>query len=160
MMKRMRRFFLPIFVLSCLLLLAACGTFAPVTREQPQATVTVNPSFQAQLSPVPTFATYVCGAWSSNNAPSSYSTIIIYARLTHHIQGISGATATATVNFAYGNVELDTQPVSDNGGYVTFVLPLDGRQPTGVPATVSVSFSGIPGYSKTVQCTQAFFTPK
>lgn len=159
-MKRMRRFFLLIFALGCLLLLAACGTFAPVTQAQPKATVTVNPSFQARLSPVPTFAPYVCGAWSSNNTPNPYSTITIYARLIHHIQGVSGATATATVNFADGSVTLDTQPVSDNGGYVTFVLSLQGRQPTGVPATVSVSFSGIPGYSKTVQCTQAFFTPK
>lgn len=159
-MNRISRFFLPIFALGCLLLLAACGTFAPVTQAQPRATATVNPSFQAKLSPVPTFAPYVCGAWSSNNAPSPYSTITIYARLTHKVQGVSGATATATVNFSYGSVSLDTQPVSDNGGYVTFALSLAGRQPSGVPATVGVSFSGIPGFSKTVQCTPAFFTPR
>lgn len=159
-MNRMKRFILYIFVLGSLLLLAACGTFAPVTQAQPRVTATINPSFQAQISPVPTFAPYVCGAWSSNNAPDPFSTIAIYARLTHHVQGVSGATASATVNFSYGSVALDAQPVSDNGGYVTFVLSLAGRQPAGVPATISVSFNGIPGYPKTVQCTQAFFTPK
>ena len=159
-MSRIKYLIFSIFVSSCLLLVAACGTFAPVTQAQPKPTATVNPSFQAQISPIPTFAPYICGAWSSNNAPGLYSTITIYARLTHHIQGVSGATATATVNFAYGSVSLDAQPVSDNGGYVTFSLPLAGRQPAGVPATVGVSFSGVPGTSKTVQCTPAFFTPQ
>jgi len=159
-MNRIRYLILSIFALGCLLLVAACSSFAPVTQAQPKPTATINPSFQAGVSPVPTFAPYVCGAWSSNNSPGPYSTITIYARLTHHIQGVSGATATAVVNFAYGSVSLNTQPVSDNGGYVTFALPLAGRQPAGTPATVSVSFSGIPGFSKTVQCTSAFFTPQ
>jgi len=160
MMNKIRRLYLSIFALSFLLLVAACGSVAPITQAQPRATVAIKPSFQAQVSPVPTFPPYVCGSWSSNNAPGPDSTITIYARLTHDIQGVSGATATATVNFAGGSVGLGTQPVSDNGGYVTFTLPLAGRQPVGVPATVDVSFSGIPGYSKTVQCTSAFFTPQ
>ncbi len=133
MMNKIKRLYLSIFALSFLLLVAACGSIAPITQTQPKVTVTIKPSFQAQVSPIPTFPPYVCGAWSSNNSPGPYSTITIYARLTHLIQGVSGATATATVNFAYGSVGLGTQPVSDNGGYVTFTLSLAGRQPAGVP---------------------------
>lgn len=159
-MKTLRHFCLPAVALSLMLFLASCSLFTPATPAQTQPTATVNPSFQAQLSPVPTFPPYICGAWSSNNAPGTYSTITIYARLTHNVKGVSGATATATVNFQYGGVTLDAQPVSDNGGYVTFALPLEGREPAGVPATVGVTFSDIPGYSHSVSCTPAFFTPK
>lgn len=144
-------------VLSCmLLLLAACGPTA--NQIMSQQTVTVNPGFQSQLSPVPTAAPYRCGAWTSNNAPGAYSTIQIYARLTQNIAGVAGATATAVVHFQGGDQELDAHPTSDNGGYVTFTLTLQGRQPTGIPATIDVIFTNFPG--GTLHCTQAFFTPR
>jgi hypothetical protein len=55
-------------------------------------------------------------------------------------------------------VQLVDQPTSDSGGYVSFLLPLQGRQPVKTPAIVSVTFSNVPGYSGKVQCS-AFFTP-
>lgn len=152
-----RRIFLLAFACGCLALLAACS---PATNSslQPVKTVTIGPSFQAQLSPIPTMPPYACGSWASNNAPGPYSTITIYARLTKNSKGVSGATATAVVHFQSGDVQLDNQPTSDSGGYVSFPLPLQGRQPAKAPATVSVSFSSVPGHSGKVQCS-AFFTP-
>lgn len=138
-----------------LLLLTACGP--TVTPPKAQQTVVISPSFQAQLSPVPTQPAYRCGAWSSNNAPGGYSTITIYAKLTKNLQGVSGATARAIVHFRENDVQLDQQPASDNGGYVSFSLPLQGRQPSRIPATIDVVFT-VSG--KDINCTQAFFTPQ
>lgn len=144
-------------LLGLLLLLAACASTA--AQIEPQQTVTVSTSFQARLSPVPTVPPYRCGAWSSNNAPGTSSTISIYAKLTKVTKdlltvGVSGAAAQAVVHFKNSDVPLDAQ-TSDDSGYVTFSLPLQGRQPSGVPATVDVTFS-VSG--KDVTCT-AFFTP-
>ena len=138
-----------------LLLLTACG----VTPDQvaPQVTVTVSGTFQSQVSPVPTVPTYRCGAWSSNNAPGTNSTINIFARITRDIVGVSGATATAVVHFQGGDQALDQHPTSDTGGYVSFTLNLQGHQPVRIPATVDVTFTNFPG--GTLRCTPAFFTP-
>lgn len=142
-------------LLTLLLALVACG---PTINRPPQSqNITFDKTFQnqAQLAPPP--PTYRCGAWSSNNAPGTYSTIVIYARLTENVIGVSKARASGVVHFALGDAVLDQQPVSDSGGYVSFPLSLQGRQPGGVPATVDINF-----YvgSQTVHCSQAFFTPQ
>lgn len=157
-MKIIPRISFFILTLGLLVLLAACGPVTDTTQSQVK-TVTINPSFQSQISPVPTAATYSCGAWSSNNTPGAGSTITIYARLTKNVVGVGGATATAVVHFQSGDVQLGDQPQSDNGGYVSFQLPLQGRQPTKVPATVDVTFTNIPGYSHAIHCSPAFFAP-
>ncbi len=148
------------FWLAALILLsglAACGG-SSVNAAQPQAVATINPAFQSYITPIPTVPPYRCGAWSSNNAPGPDSTIQIYARLTtHDASGASGMTATATVHFQYGDLGLG-QATSDAGGYVSFTLALRGQQPAKVPATVDVTFSGLP-HGGPVQCSQAFFTP-
>jgi hypothetical protein len=149
-----------LFLLSALsfglLVITSCGPLANTNPVQLQPTVTINPSFQQQISPVPTPPEYRCGAWSSNNAPKPDSTITIYARLTRNIMGVSGATASAVVHFKDGDQALDQKATSDSGGYVSFSLPLEGRQPVGVPATVDVTFSNFAGGPLT--CT-AFFAP-
>ena len=137
------------------LLVAACGP--EVNQIKPQQTVTIGKTFQTQATPLATVPSYRCGAWASNNAPTASSTILVIAKLTKNIKGVEGATASATAYFAGGAVALDTQPTSDNGGMVSFTLPLQRRQPVGVPATVGVSFT-IGG--ATVQCSPAFFTPQ
>ncbi|HLI06706.1 MAG TPA: hypothetical protein VKV40_09070 [Ktedonobacteraceae bacterium] len=151
-----RRVFLFVCIPGFLALLAACSSVT-TSALKPQPTVTINPSFQSQISPIPTMPTYACGAWASNNAPGPGSMITIYAKLTKDIKGVSGATASAVVHFQSGDVSLPGQQ-SDSGGYVSFPLPLEGRQPVNVPATVTVTFSNVPGYTGTLQCT-AFFTP-
>jgi hypothetical protein len=146
------------FIASCLvllLMLTACG--ATPDQVAPQQTVTVSSSFQSQVSPVPNIPTYLCGAWSSNNAPGPNSTITIYARITKNLAGVRGATATAVVHFQGGDQTLDQHPASDNGGYVSFTLALQGRQSDKIPATVDVIFTNFPG--GTLPCTPAFFTP-
>ncbi len=155
LMKTTHRFFFTVLSLGLLVFLASCGP--AVSQVKPQQTVVVNKSFQSQVSPVPTLPAYRCGAWSSNNAPGTYSVIQIYAKLTKDVTGVSGATASGVVHFRNFDQPLDQQPVSDNGGYVTFTLPLQGHQPGQVPATVDVSFN-VNG--KTLQCTPAFFTPQ
>jgi len=138
----------------------AVGCSQMATQTQAQQTAVVNPSFQSALTPLPTVPPYHCGAWASNNAPTMYSTITIFARLTKNIAGVKGATAHSVVHFTNnGDVALDAQPVSDNGGYVSFTLPLSGRQPSKTPATVSVSFT-VPGAQKAINCSLAFFTPR
>lgn len=157
---------LGLLCIALLLILTACGSTA--SQAAPQATVTVDQTFQSQISPIPTVPTYRCGAWSSDNAPSPSSTITIYARLIKNIAGVPGATATAVagvpsatatavVHFQSGYQQLDQHPVSDSGGYVSFTLPLQGNQPTKIPATVDVTFTNFPG--GTLHCTPAFFTP-
>jgi hypothetical protein len=148
--------FLLVISLPCVFLLLSCGG-PTVDQAIPQQTVTVSPKFQSQLSPIPTPATYRCGAWSSNNAPGPNDTITIYARLTQHLAPVSGATATAVVHFQGNDQTLDQHPTSDNGGYVSFTLTLQGQQPTNIPATVDVTFTNFPG--GTLNCSQAFFTP-
>ena len=154
---RMESLFVLKFIASCsalLLMLTACG--ATAGQVGPQQTVTVSSGFQTQTSPIPAIPTYLCGAWSSNNAPGPNSTIVIFARITKNLAGVNGANASAVVHFQSGDQELDQHPASDKGGYVSFQLPLQGRQPVGTPATVDVTF-GILG--TTVNCTSAFFTP-
>jgi hypothetical protein len=147
-------FVLGTMAVACLLLLAtACGP--AVNQVKPQQTVTIGKTFQTQTTPLPTVPTYRCGAWASDNAPATFSTILVLAKLTKNIKGVQGATATATVLFAGGSVTLETPPASDPDGMVSFTLPLQGRQPAGLPTTVSVSFT-IGG--TTVQCSSAFFT--
>ena len=146
------------FIASCsvlLLVLSACGA----TTEQvvPQQTVTVSSGFQSKVSPIPAIPKYLCGAWSSNNAPKPNSTILIFARITKDLEGVRGATATAVVHFQGGDQTLDQHPASDSGGYVSFKLALQGRQPDKIPATVDVIFTNFPG--GTLPCTPAFFTP-
>ncbi len=140
-----------------IVLLISCGG-PSVDQAVLQPTVTVNPKFQSQLSPIPTPPTYRCGAWASNNAPGPNDTITIYARLTQNLQPVSGATATAVVHFQNNDQTLDQHPTSDGGGYVSFTLPLQGQQPVKIPATVSVTFTNFPG--GTLNCSQAFFTPQ
>jgi hypothetical protein len=138
-----------------LLALAACG---PMVNRPPQLQhVTFGNTFQNQVQAVLPPPTYRCGAWASNNAPGTYSTIFIYARLTANVQGVRGARAHGVVHFASGDVALDQQPVSDDGGYVSFPLSLQGRQGEGVPATVDINFR-VEG--QTVHCSSAFFTPQ
>ena len=144
-------------LLPLLVLLMACGGPA-IDQVGPQQTVTVNPKFQSQLSPIPSPPAYRCGAWASNNAPGPNDTITIYARLTQNLQPVSGATATAVVHFQGGDQTLDQHPTSDGGGFVSFTLALQGQQPDKVPATVSVIFTNFPG--GTLNCSQAFFTPQ
>jgi len=156
-MSKFVKSFASSFCIVFLLSLAACGSAS--SSAQQQATVTVPPSFQSQTTPIPTTPPYLCGAWTENNAPGAYGTVVIHARLTKNIAGVAGATAVAVVHFEDGDQTLDQQ-VSDDGGYVTFTLQLQGRQPTGVPATISVTFTGIPGGPRRVDCSQAFFTPQ
>jgi hypothetical protein len=151
-----RHAFLLVISLPCILLLISCGG-PTVDQAIPQQTVTVSSKFQSQLSPIPTPATYRCGAWSSNNAPGPNDTITIYARLTRNLAPVSGATATAVVHFQGNDQTLDQHPTSDNGGYVSFTLSLQGQQPATIPATVDVTFTNFPG--GTLNCSQAFFTP-
>src|SRR6266581_3536323 len=133
-MSKTHSILLSLTALGLLLLLAACGPTANQLQALP--TVTINPSFQSQVSPQATAPPYRCGAWSSTNAPGPGSTITIFARLTHNIAGVNGASATAVVHFQSGDQSLDQQPSSDSGGYVLFTFSLQRRQPLHVPATV------------------------
>ena len=158
-MKRQYKLYSTILAFCALFLLVGCGP-AVASQAQTQQTVTISKSFQTINTPIPTVPPYRCSAWSSNNAPGAYSTISVYARITKDISPVSGANASAVVHFHSGDQPLTASAPSDNGGYVTFLLQLQGQQPDGTPATVDVSFSGIPGYSGTLHCTAAFFTPQ
>ena len=152
----LRQLLLGLVTVAALFALTACGPAVNADQSQ-QQTVTINPGFQAQVSPIPTAPPYRCGAWASNNAPNPNATIVIYARLTYNGIGVAGMSASATVHFQNGDATLNQAPTSDNGGYVSFTLNLQGRQPAKVPATVDVTFTGLPGGS--LKCSSAFFTP-
>lgn len=141
--------------LLCLLLLQACGT-VPDESSAP-GMVGIEPAFQTVLSPVPTPPPYRCGAWTSNNGPGSYSTIIIYAKLTHDLAGVSDSKAKAVIHFRGGDAILEAPGPTDRSGYISFTLPLQGRQPRMDPATVEVFFT-VKGQRSPIQCS-TFFTP-
>ncbi|HEX4715567.1 MAG TPA: hypothetical protein VH164_11645 [Ktedonobacteraceae bacterium] len=157
MMKRvLQSSFFSMAALAPGLALAACGSAPTVNAVQPQQTDTISAGFQARIPPIPTVEPYRCGAWTSTNAPGPGATIKVYSRLTHNNLGVPDIAATADVHFQSGDVNL-AQSTSDAGGYVSFTLPLMGRQPAKVPATVDVTFTGTPNGSLT--CT-TFFTPR
>lgn len=158
-MKKHYQFYITILAFCGLFLLAACGP-AVSSQVQIQPTPTISKSFQTINTPVPTVPPYRCAAWTSNNAPNGFSTITVYARITKDITPVIGANASAAVHFQSGDQPLIAQAPSDNGGYVTFQLQLQGRQPRGIPATIDVTFSNIPGYNGSLRCTPAFFTPQ
>lgn len=139
-----------------LLALAGCGAAPAISATQPQAVATINPGFQSGVTPMPTVPPYRCGAWTSNNAPNPGATITVFARLTHNGKGVAGIAAVADVHFQSGDLTLN-QATSDTGGYVSFPLALQNRQPALLPALISVTFSGLPGGR--LECT-AFFTPR
>ncbi len=140
-------------LIGLLLLFTGCGP--ALSQANSQQNVTINKSFQSLGTPIPTVPPYRCGAWT-NNAPNAFSTITIYAKLTRNIIGVEGARATAVAHFQNSDVTLDQQPASDGGGYVSFTLSLEGRQPRQVPATIGVAFTV---GNATITCTPAFFTP-
>jgi hypothetical protein len=152
----LHKFFLWLATAFAFLGLVACDPTVNIAQ-QPQETVTINPGFQSQVSPIPTVPPYRCGAWTSNNAPDPSATIFIYARLTHDTIGVIGQQASATVHFQSGDVTPAQTPTSDQGGYVSFTLDLQDRQPSQVPATIDVTFPNLPGGA--LKCSQAFFTP-
>ncbi len=154
--SRVSRWWLGLTLLASLFILAACQ---PAINAAPSAqpAPTANFNVQTQISPIPTIPPYRCGAWTSNNAPNPFATITIYARLTHSLEGVAGKQASATVHFRDGDFTIDQQATSDSGGYVSFTLNLQDRQPVKVPATIDVTFSGLSGGS--LNCSQAFFTP-
>lgn len=137
-------------------LVACSATVTPSADAEQTHTITINQDFQ-QDTLTTTSPAYRCGAWSSNNAPASSGTITIYARLTHDVAGVAGMSATATVHFRYSDVVLTQHPTSDTGGFVSFNLPLLGRQPVGIPATADVVFTM--GQAE-LTCAPAFFTPE
>ncbi len=138
-----------------LFLLCACGP--TVNQIKPQEPVSIDKSFQKGLTSMPAVPEYRCGAWTSTSAPNPYSSIAIYAKLTKDVAGVAGMTAQAIVHFQNADVTLDTHPVSDAGGYVSFTLLLQGRQPRLSAATIDINFA-VNG--QTVHCSQAFFTPQ
>src|SRR5260370_40760630 len=116
-----------VFCTALLLVLAACG--ATPDQVAPQQTVTVSKKFQSQVSPIPPVPTYLCGAWSSNNAPGPNSTINIYARITKNLVGVNGATATAGVAFQGRDHELAPHPSRNKGGFLSLNAAPQGRPP-------------------------------
>ncbi len=151
-MKRPSFLYLPLLLLLSFLFVSCAPA---IDRTNTYSGSTVNPSFQTQMSPVPTPPTYTCGAWTSPNNPAPYSTITIYAKLTKNVAAVPNTPASATAHLQYGDVPLDQHPVTDKGGYVTFFFPLAGRQPYLQPATVTISFTL---NTTTIRCS-AFFTP-
>src|SRR5260370_9731040 len=109
-MNNARSISLCALLIGLLLILAACGPTA--TQLQPQPTVTIDPSFQSQVSPIPSPGKYRCGAWASNNAPSPDATIVIFARLIKNLMAVSGTTATAILHFKDVHQTLTHNPPS------------------------------------------------
>lgn len=148
-------------LLSSLLLIALTACGPTVSQWQATQNVSVNNAFQKEIPKLATIPRYLCGAWSSSNAPSPYSSINIYARLTQHtdqtVAPVMGAQAHAIIHYTYADAKLDQAPISDNGGYVTFYLQLQGQQPRLLAATVDILFK-VQG--KVVPCSHAFFTPQ
>jgi len=111
-----------ILLLLLSVLLMACGasnTTSTSDLGSPQVTVTFH--FNNNMSPTPTIAPYLCGAWTTNTTPAFNPgrTIPIYAHFIHNVNGnpvgISGANAQATVEWADGTSDTLVATTGDDG---------------------------------------------
>lgn len=157
-----------LLLLSLSVLLMACGTgnsTSTVDLGAPQVTVTIR--FNNNVSPTPTVASYLCGAWITNTTPdfNPGSKIPVYAHFIHNVNGnpvgVSGANAQATVAWADGST--DTQAGTTSGdGLVVFFLTIPNRSNmVNKNNLVTVSFTGPHGETCTIDNEHqpaAFFT--
>jgi hypothetical protein len=111
-----------LLLLSLSVLLIACGASNATSTSDlgsPQVIVTIH--FNNNMSPTPTIAPYLCGAWTTNTTPAFNPgrTIPIYAHFIHNVNGnpvgMSGANAQATVEWADGASDTLTATTGDDG---------------------------------------------
>jgi hypothetical protein len=151
-------------------IIVACSTAGTDTRTTnlgaPPVTVTIQFNNDLTTTPLPTQTPYLCGAWITNTSPGFIpgSTIPVYAKFVHLVngnpQGVSGASAQATVYFANGSTtSLQATTGSDGLAVFSFQLPTDANI-ANHNNLVTVNFSGPGGTSCTVdQSKAAYFTP-
>ena len=122
------------------------NTATATTDPAANADVTINSNVGggATMPPVPD---YTLGMWSSNMTPSTGSTIMIYARLSHDTTPVPGV----AVSISYNGRGLATNTNQD--GIATFTIPATGT--TDHPVTVDgvVSING-----QTINA-QTFYSP-
>jgi len=120
---------LTLFILS--VLIVACGS-NPTNDSlgQPVVTVTINMD-QSNGSPTPPLPEYTCSAWVTNTTPGLNTTSVIgvYAKFVHNVsgnpEGVSQATATATVLWPDGSVNVSATTTPD--GLAVFPVSVANR---------------------------------
>lgn len=139
-----------VFVLFLLsILIVACGSGTDTSLGQPPVTVTINLG-QSNGSPTPSLPDYTCSAWVTNTSPSVFSNSVIgvYAKFVHNVngnpEGVYPASATATVMWPDGNVDITSNTTSD--GLAVFSVSTANRAADlNKIVLVTVSFTGPQG---------------
>ncbi|HYK85198.1 MAG TPA: hypothetical protein VEV19_07520 [Ktedonobacteraceae bacterium] len=151
-----------LFLLS--ILIVACGSGTDTNLGQPPVTVTINLG-QLNGSPTPPLPEYTCSAWVTNTTPgiNTNSVIGVYAKFVHNVngnpEGVYPASATATVLWPEGNVNVSSNTTPD--GLAVFTVSTANRAADlNKIILVTVSFTGPAGVPPcTVGVDQAaFFT--
>lgn len=135
-------------------LIAACGSNASGnTIGQPPVTVTIDLNGG---SPTPQLPGYYCNAWVTSTTPGvNYGVFPIYAKYVQLVgnnpQGVGGATATATVQWADGSVVTVTATTTADGLAVFPVSTANRGADVGrfSYASVTIEKAGTPGCTVT-----------
>ena len=136
-----------LFLLS--ILIVACGSGTDTNLGQPPVTVTINLG-HFNSSPTPPLPAYTCSAWVTNTTPgiNTNSVIGVYAKFVHNVdgnpEGVYPASATATVLWPEGNVNVTSNTTSD--GLAVFAVSTANRAADlNKIILVTVSFTGPAG---------------
>ena len=152
-----------LFLLS--VLIVACGGNGTDTNlGQPPVTVTINLG-QFDGSPTPPLPAYTCSAWVTNTTPgiNTNSAIGVYAKFVHNNvgnnpEGVYPASATATVLWPEGNVNVSSTTTQD--GLAVFSVSTANRAADiNKIILITVSFTAANGTTCTVNADRAaYFT--
>ena len=148
-------FFISILIVAC----SSNGT-SQLNPGTPVVTVTIKLG-QDTGSPTPPLSQYYCGGWATDTSPpfTSTSTVSVFGKFTQNVDGnpvgVSGATATAQIQWPDGTSDTITETTTSDGLAVFPVV----IKPSAINklVTISITFTktGIP------QCTRpsvAYFT--
>jgi hypothetical protein len=143
------------------ILIVACSSNGTSQLNPGTAVVTVTIKLGQDIgSPTPTLSPYYCGGWATDTTPpfSSTGAVSVYGKFTQikdgNPVGVSGATATATIQWPDGTSDTKTTTTTPDGLAVFSIV----IKPSAINklVTISIAFTS-PQASCTIP-SEAFFT--
>ncbi|HEY6284851.1 MAG TPA: hypothetical protein VIX20_04250 [Ktedonobacteraceae bacterium] len=109
-----------LFFISILIVACSSNGSSQLNPGTPVVTVTIKLG-QDTGSPTPTLSPYYCGGWATDTSPpfTSTSTVSVFGKFTQNVDGnpvgVSGATATATIQWPDGTSDTMTETTTSDG---------------------------------------------
>ena len=148
-----------IFLFSILIVACSSNGTSQLNPGTPVVTVTIKLG-QDIGSPTPTLSPFFCGGWATDTTPpfSSTGAVSVFGKFTRIVDGnpvgVSGATATATIQWPDGTSDTQTATTTSDGLAVFSIV----IKPSAINklVTISIAFTS-PQASCTIP-SEAFFT--